>query len=271
MPELAVTLHHVWHDAPAEAPVLVLLHGWGLHSGVWKNFIPLLQNDFRMLCIDLPGFGSSTDFPVRDFRSAVDAVLALAPEKAVWLGWSLGGLFALDIAARHPQRVQALSLFAATPCFVQRQDWPVAMATDAFASFRATVAEDDGSALLHFLALQCKGSASMKADLRFLQGLLAEAAAPSAEALLSGLDWLQSLDRRDALASLSMPLQCVLGQQDVLIPAALENAVQAMQPAASCMTVAGAAHLPFASHPEICATALKDFCRQYGLLPGVPA
>ncbi len=256
-------LAHDWHEGPADAPVLVLLHGWGLHGGVWRNFLPLLTHDFRVLCIDLPGFGKSSSQAVRSVSQTVDALRDIAPTKAIWLGWSLGGLLALALAERHPERVQALVLLAATPCFVQRADWLTAMDADVFQQFRMTVEADAGTALAHFLALQCRGSVSMKDDLRFLKSVVQEAAFPAKETLLASLDWLQETDARQQLGSLKIPVDFLLGESDALVPAALADGIP---PAFSGAVIEGAAHLPFVSHPVQSAARIKDFCRLAGVL-----
>lgn len=245
-----------------EVATLVLLHGWGLHSGVWRDFLPVLTPHFHVRCIDLPGFGRSAAMRVPDsLDDMVAAVMQVAPDKAalgkaVWAGWSLGGLVALALAARHPEKVAGLALLAATPCFVQRQDWATAMPADVFAAFSASVQQNPEYALQYFLALQCKGSVSMKRDLRFLQAVDQMESVPSREALLSGLEVLANNDLRAVLASLSVPVLCVLGEQDALLPCAVAETVQQINTACTVELIAGAAHVPFVSHPLPCRDAL---------------
>lgn len=240
-----------------EVATLVLLHGWGLHSGVWRDFLPVLTPHFHVRCIDLPGFGRSAAMRVPDsLDSMVAVVMQAAPEKAVWAGWSLGGLVALALAARYPEKVAALALLAATPCFVQRQDWAMAMPADVFAAFSASVQQSPEHALQHFLALQCKGSVSMKRDLRFLQAVSQMESVPSREALLSGLEVLANNDLRAVLASLSVPVLYVLGEQDALVPCAVAETVRQINTACTVELIAGAAHVPFVSHPLQCRNAL---------------
>ena len=246
------------------APHLVMLHGWGLHSGVWASFLPLLTPHFQITLIDLPGFGKTgADISYADFFRELPG---LVPQKAVWLGWSLGGAMALAMADRHPERVQALCLMAATPCFVRRPDWQAAMPETSFSDFKNAVQEDAPITLEGFLALQCKGSVSMKTDLRFLQSVLATGKIPGVSALLRGLENLAHMDLRDALHALERPVQVVLGEKDVLIPVSLEKALKALNPAVSVTVIGGAAHLPFVSHAKACSDALLQFCRQQGLL-----
>jgi len=247
---------HSCTGSPAAA-ILVLLHGWGLHSGVWRDFLPLLTPHVHVRCIDLPGFGRSGAMTTPDSLDAMaEAVMAAAPEKAVWVGWSLGGLIALAIAARYPEKVAALALLAATPCFVQRQDWASAMPADVFDAFSASVQQNPEDALQHFMALQCKGSDSLKKDMRFLQASFRMENVPATTALAVGLALLGKSDLRDSVASLSLPLLCLTGEHDGLVPAAVGSAVRDLNPGCTVQVIAGAAHVPFVSHPVQCRDAL---------------
>lgn len=52
---------------PAEAPVLLLLHGFPTSSHMFRNLIPLLANRYRVVAPDLPGFGFTTSPPTTAF------------------------------------------------------------------------------------------------------------------------------------------------------------------------------------------------------------
>ena len=79
---------------------LVLLHGWGLHSPIWKEFAPTLAQHFRVTVIDLPGYGESKYDPktAKSLPKLAEQLLEYAPPQAIWLGWSLGGLIASYLA-----------------------------------------------------------------------------------------------------------------------------------------------------------------------------
>ena len=79
---------------------LVLLHGWGMNSAVWSGFTRRLAERWRLTLIDLPGHGASPYRGETVLQQWADACLESAPQRAVWLGWSLGGLVALEAALR---------------------------------------------------------------------------------------------------------------------------------------------------------------------------
>ncbi|MEA3640686.1 MAG: alpha/beta fold hydrolase [Lamprobacter sp.] len=82
-----------------DRPNLVLLHGWGMNNAVWDALPATLTDRFQLHPIELPGHGQARFEPQwRDLPDWADTVLAQAPEQAIWLGWSLGALVALQAA-----------------------------------------------------------------------------------------------------------------------------------------------------------------------------
>ena len=111
-------MNNIWWQTKGQGNVhLVLLHGWGLNAEVWRCIDEELSSHFTLHLVDLPGFGRSRGFGALSLADMAEAVLQQAPDKAIWLGWSLGGLVASQIALTHPERVQALVTVASSPCF----------------------------------------------------------------------------------------------------------------------------------------------------------
>lgn len=252
--------------AGANAPELVLLHGWGLHSVVWDPVVPALLAQFQITVIDLPGLGRSP-MPGGDYDldHVIAQLLRVAPARAVWMAWSLGGEIATAIAARHPERVSALTLVASNPCFVQRPDWPAAMPESVFRQFRDFFEEDRDGTLIRFLSLQCRGSERMKEDIRFLQEIIYLQGLPAPKALREGLRLLGDLDLRDDFARLTQPVQAILGASDYLVPAVLGDALKRLRPALDLAVISGSGHAPFLAQPELFLQAFRDFVREHVL------
>jgi len=108
------------NDAPADAPTVVMVHGF---TGSKENWYPLarrLRGQYRLLVPDLPGWGESERKAGEDYgfvaeSERLDAFLrALSPGRpVVLLGHSMGGSIAALTAARHPRDVARVGLFAA--------------------------------------------------------------------------------------------------------------------------------------------------------------
>jgi pimeloyl-ACP methyl ester carboxylesterase len=97
---------------------LIMLHGGLGHSDVWGAQIPAFAERYKVITVDSRGHGRSTrDEKPYDYDLMADDVVGLMDtlgiEKASILGWSDGGIIGLDIAIRHPERLDKLFAFGA--------------------------------------------------------------------------------------------------------------------------------------------------------------
>lgn len=241
-------------------PDLVMLHGWSMHSGVWHQLAEGLAEHFTLHLVDLPGHGHS------DWREGAFELDKLLPElaentpdKAIWLGWSLGGLISLAFARRYPEKVTKLSLMAATPLFVQQTDWPCAMEASVFESFATNLDVDQQQTLQRFLMLQAKGAEQSRATIRELSQHLATQHTLEPAALHAGLACLLHWDMRAALSELACPVQMILGSRDTLIPASLVEYAQTLNPELAVSVIEGGGHAPFIAQPQQCQQLIEQF------------
>jgi pimeloyl-[acyl-carrier protein] methyl ester esterase len=242
---------------------LVLLHGWGMNNGVWQGLPDTLRETCNLHPVELPGHGGAGFDPARTHLADwADACLAAAPEQAVWLGWSLGGLVALQAARQAPKRVAALVLMTATPRFVQAADWRPAMPEATLAQFHDALVAEPAATLERFLALQVRGSDHARDTLRRLRAGLADHPAPDPAALAAGLDLLGEEDLRGPLPDIRAPALWLFGSRDTLVPAAVAERVPMLMPGAACHVIDGAAHAPLLSHGEATAARFLAFLHE---------
>lgn len=241
-----------------EGPDLVVLHGWGLHSGIWDGVAERLAERFRVHLIDLPGHGHSTAAADLAFDDACDRLVEVAPTEAHWLGWSLGGLLALGVAMRFPARVARLVLVASNPRFVAGPDWPTAMRPEILDGFGRDMLRDPRATLTRFLSLVARGAPDGTV-LRRLRAALQAAPPPAAEALRGGLAILRDADLRPTLDTLAAPALWLGGARDTLVPIEALRAVVAQHPALHLQEFAEAGHAPFVSHPVEFVAAVQEF------------
>src|SRR5690349_1055763 len=110
---LALPAGKVWYDEQGSGPPVVLIHGGAVDSRFFKDNIPALTDAFRVIAVDLWGHGRSPDrdgpFSLASFSDDVAAVIEqVAGGRAHVLGHSIGSVVALDLAMRHPGRVDRL-------------------------------------------------------------------------------------------------------------------------------------------------------------------
>jgi pimeloyl-ACP methyl ester carboxylesterase len=101
-----------------QGPAVVLLHGFASSLETWKDVIPALAKDHRVLALDLKGFGW-TDRPAGDYSPAEQARIVLAlldargVDRASVVAHSWGSSVALELALAAPERVTRLALYDA--------------------------------------------------------------------------------------------------------------------------------------------------------------
>jgi pimeloyl-[acyl-carrier protein] methyl ester esterase len=237
-------------DYQGQGPDLVMLHGWGMNSSVWADFARDLANQYRVTRIDLPGHGKSPFDGTRQLTAWSRACLDAAPDRAVWVGWSLGAMLCLRSALLAPSRVAGIVVLAGMPRFVQAEDWRHAMAPETLDQFVRDLHQNHRQTLERFLALQMLSSDHAVMMLKRLKSLLSERPDPQPEALLAGLEILKSTDLREQLSKLVCPTAWIYGNRDTLAPAKASTDLQQWLPGAAMHTVIGAAHTPFLSHPQ---------------------
>lgn len=248
-----------WHvETTGSGPDLVLLHGWGLHSGAWAEAMPLLTARWRVHAFDLPGHGHSAGVEATTFDDATDRLAALVPKGAAVCGWSLGGLIAQNLARRHPDRVARLALVASTPCFAARPGWPHGMTPAALQTFTDGLAHDHVKMLKRFVALNAMHGPQGRDAVRTFTARLAERGPPSDRGLATTLGWLRDVDLREQTAGLEVPTVIVHGGRDMVVPAAAAKWFWQYLPNSTLHELPQTGHMPFFSHRAEFVAALGE-------------
>ena len=238
---------------------VVLLHGWGSGAAVFDGLARQLAARGDASALDLPGYGAFDTRAACDIEEIAERIAASAPRRCCVVGWSLGALAALAWARSRPEQVQRLALIAATPCFVEREDWNVAMERAVFDAFAQTLSHDRAGTLERFVSLQAQGDSDARATMQALRAALRTGAAPGIEVLEQGLRILRETDLRAHLRAVEQPALIVHGDRDGLVPrAAAEHLARAL-PHAVLAVIPGAAHAPFVSQPERVGGLIREF------------
>ena len=236
---------------------MLLVHGFGADLNTWMFTQPALAAGRRTLALDLPGHGGSAkEVGAGDAESLTDAVEgalgALGIERVHLVGHSMGGAIAALAALRRPERVASLTLIASAGLGPEIN----ASFIDGFV--RAS-RRREASETLSLLVFDPKlVSRSMVEDvLRYkrLDGVPV-ALGKIAEAWFGG--GRQSLDLTGRIATLSLPVQLIWGQEDRIIPVAHAEALAAHLPV-HILDAAG--HLPHMEKAGEVNRLIGDFIR----------
>ena len=239
---------------------LTLLHGWGMNSAIFDPLVDSLAGDFKIIRVDLPGHGQSIWQDGMSFNNQLEVLADILPESNL-LGWSMGGLFAINLANRFPQRFSSLTLACCNPCFVQQPDWNCAVEQVVFDEFSQSLIDDWQTTIRRFVGLQLHGVINARELIRQITALLVRGGSPHPDALRMGLQILLSHDARKELAELRQPVLSILGRRDMLVPSSQAQHLQLLNPKIRVECLAQSGHAPFVSHTESVSELLREFIK----------
>jgi pimeloyl-ACP methyl ester carboxylesterase len=230
--ELELHGRKVAYRAGGRGPLLVLIHGITSSSATWDRVLPRLAKRYTVLAPDLLGHGRSDklrgDYSVGAHANTVrDLLDALGYERATFVGHSLGGGVAMQLAYQYPDRVERLVLVA--PGGFGREVTPLLRAASlpgsggvlALAAWRPFV--QAGTALTQFLGRFGLAASTDLAELGRAYALLADREARTAfvHTLRSVVDHrgqrVSAIDRLGATSR--FPALIVWGERDRIVPA----------------------------------------------------
>ncbi|MDO8365318.1 MAG: alpha/beta fold hydrolase [Saprospiraceae bacterium] len=102
-------------NGPADAPVVIFIHGFPFNKSMWDEQMNTLQDNYRVIAYDVRGHGQSDageqNFSIDLFTKDLLSIMqALSIEKATLCGLSMGGYIALNAVGKYPERCEALIL-----------------------------------------------------------------------------------------------------------------------------------------------------------------
>lgn len=236
---------------------LVLIHGWGLNSGVWQPLAEKLSSFFKVITVDLPGYGLNVNSTLEDYSlvNISDKIVEAVNEPAVYLGWSLGGLVATDIAKRYQDEALALITVASSPCFVEQLSTTEQVTWFGIKplllnAFHHQLAKDTKKTINGFLKIQAMGSPHIRQNLKEIKALIFQYEMPTRQTLDDSLALLEDVDIRADLSLLTLPFLRLYGRLDSLIPKKVPSLVDELAPNSENFIFPHASHAPFISHPD---------------------
>lgn len=246
--------------------VILMVHGLGDEADTWRHVILPLAEHYRVIALDLPGFGRSgkprKKYTPEFLMGAIMTVMdKLAVKNTIYMGSSLGGILSQKLALDFPKRITGLILVGGSLLQIEpMQDWSLRlMQVPLLGKWLYTRLRKDPDAAFDSLRNVYADLDSMpEADREFLFTRVNKRVWDDGQrhAYLSVLrnlsGWVRDQQKGlvDRLARLTTPTLIIRGEHDPLYPK--ENAINIVeiQPEASMVTIDAVGHLPHQEDPE---------------------
>jgi pimeloyl-ACP methyl ester carboxylesterase len=257
---------HVRDTGSTDAPTVLMLHGLGSSLHTWEDWARVLDRDFRVIRVDLPGHGltgadASGDYSMSRLLALLEGMLEqLGLQQVALVGNSMGGRVAWNMAAALPERVWGLVLVSpdgfASPGFEYNEPPEIPAVMDLMRYFlpsavlrpNVEMAFADRSALSEEVFQRYH-------DMMRVPGTRA--------ALLAFLRQVELVQPEPLLAKISAPTVLVWGEQDAMIP--ISNAVdyQTAMPQAKLVRLPGIGHVPQEEAPALSVGPVNSFLHEH--------
>jgi 3-oxoadipate enol-lactonase len=231
-------------DGPRDAPVVLLSNSLGATRAMWDPQVPVLAERYRVVTYDTRGHGlSPAPSGPYTLDDLVDDVLALldevGAERAHVAGLSLGGMTALRLAAREPQRVHRLAVL----CTSAKAD------TQAFLDRAAVVRADGTGPIAPAVASRWLTPSYATAHPELVARLEAMIAGCDDEGYAACAEVVARMDLRDDLGRVTAPTLVVSGAEDQALPPEHQRAIAEGITGAELLSVSPGAHLANLEQP----------------------
>ena len=264
--EAAGQTWRVRESGPEDAPAIVLIHGFSHSLETWEPLADALEADRRVIRFDLPGHaltGPREDgaYSVSDTVDQVAALLdAIAPERFVIGGSSLGGLVSWRYAAEHPDRVDGLALISPggyPNLGVGDEPAPVPAQVRLFLTTAPAAGVQAATA-----ALYADPSRITEAQIDRIGALMRVEGV--GEALVQRIEQFTLPDPNPVLRTIEAPALVIWGARDVMIPPTHGPRFAAAMPNAELVLIDDAGHMPQEERPGSVAGAIQGFLEGRG-------
>ena len=242
---------HYVRSGPQNAPALLLLHSNG---GSWRQFAGTLagfSEGFSTYAVDLPGQGDSfplgDHFPIERYTDVLVEVLdALGLDEVTVLGCSIGGSIAIDLAARHPDRIKRL-VIAETPA---RTDEAWASRWTPMETLFGVVAQPFEFAAKRVIGMTPDSYTEWNID-RHKAG---------AKTMVSVMWAMRRYNTFAALECLTLPTLIIFGESTPIADS--RAAYETRLPQAPMVTLPGCSHFPMVENPGALVKSVMEWVSQ---------
>lgn len=260
---------------------LILIHGWGFNQTIWdfnQEYLNILTTkyNYNIIKLDLYDIYKNIEYPnitIDIFLDKIIDYLNISKPKQQThqaihydiLGWSLGGIIALNLKHKYPNLINKIILCASTPCFINNNTdnniWLYGVTEQNWNKFCDNLFNNYSKTIKEFILLQVFNTKDYKIIYKNLLGTykINDINNLYKQYLQFGLDILKNnyiniLDKLD-----NNKINFILGAKDSLVNKDITKYLEQNHPNINYNILSKSAHMPFISEPDLFYKTLIDF------------
>ncbi len=252
----------VHYSVSGQGQPMILIHGYPLNSGLFKNQVAALSQNHRLVLLDLPGFGQSKanddDASLNEYAKTVLGLMdQLKIDKAIIGGHSMGGMTTIEMYKMAPERFSGMILIDTTAK-------PAPLANQAWWKGFGEQAEQKGVASVATVLVpqMLTGEARMANQelVTYTEGLVKAASLDGIEG--GGEALADRPDNSKVLAGINVPTLILVGVQDSLTPVSMAKEMNGAIKDSKLVVIDGASHASVLEQPQQANQAILGWAEQ---------
>ncbi len=234
------------------SPIL-FIPGWGINKDIWKHQIEYFSQNYRIITISLE----------KDcMRAHTEHLLGIVKKSKLnninLVGWSMGGMIAINFAFQYPEYVKKLVLVSTPAKFVASENYDAGISHIVMESFINKFRKSPARMLSNFASLILKNADFKKEDFNLIKQ---SSNISNKNKALQNLLLLRDCVQRDKLRSIKVPTLIIHGKGDMICPYACADYTHSKIKNSVLHTFENVGHIPFITKYEKFNNLLNEFLR----------
>ena len=210
---------------------LIFLHGWGTNSSIWQYQVEYFSKRYTVRTPDINQFATS-----------------IFQLPAILIGWSYGGMLAIEMVCRHPDKLKALTLIGCSSKFTD------GLAPTIVKNLRRNLSRNFKETMR-----KCYGLFFSEEEIAIAARFIKTQPMPDEKNTLDILGKLMELDLKAALRNINIPTLIIHGDKDQICPISQGEVLHKGINGSRLEIIKSAGHMPFYTRQQEVNAILADF------------